>query len=98
MSNDVDFDPPPFRYWRDGAGRIVVTGEVDMASAVALRPVLLASSDPIDLDLTGVTFMDSAGVRVLMMAREVRRVHVAAASTTVWRVLDLLGLRDLLSG
>ena len=96
--DDDKFEPPPFQYRRDANGRIVVVGEVDMASAAAIRPVLLASTDPIELDLTGVTFMDSAGIRVLMMARNTRRVQVVAASEAVWRVLDLLGLREMLSG
>jgi anti-sigma B factor antagonist len=88
---------PPFRYRRDEAGRIVVTGDIDMASAAAFRPMLLASTDPIELDLSGVTFMDSAGITVLLQARAVRPVRIAVSSPQVARLLDLLGLTDLLT-
>jgi len=88
---------PPFRYRRDEQGHIVVTGDVDMSSAAAFRPVLLASTDPIVLDLSGVTFMDSAGVTLLLQARTVRPVRIAAASPQVARLLELLGLTELLS-
>lgn len=88
---------PPFRYRRDEDGRIVVTGDIDMASAAAFRPVLLASTDPIELDLSGVTFMDSAGVTVLLQARTVRPVRITATSAQVARLLDLLGLTELLA-
>jgi anti-anti-sigma factor len=87
-------DEPPFTYHRDDAGRIVVAGDIDMASAAAFRPVMLASTDPIELDLTDVTFMDSSGVKVLVLARRVRPVRIVAASPAVSRVLELLGLAD----
>ncbi|MCU1393159.1 MAG: anti-sigma factor antagonist [Ilumatobacteraceae bacterium] len=93
-----DFEPmvidPPFSYHRDGAGRIVVVGDIDLASAEAFRPVLLASRDAIDLDLGGVGFMDSSGVKVLLQARRVRPVHIVVASPAVSRVLELLGLTE----
>jgi anti-sigma B factor antagonist len=102
MSQDgpasVDFEPPPFQYRRDASGQIVVTGEIDLASAAAFRPVMLASTDPIALDLTGVTFMDSAGVRLLLLAREVRPVRIVAVSPAVSRVLELLGLSEMFIG
>ncbi|MCU1401207.1 MAG: anti-sigma factor antagonist [Acidimicrobiales bacterium] len=91
---DLEADPreAPFSYHRDAAGRIVVVGDIDLASAEAFRPVLLASRDPIELDLTGVQFMDSSGVKVLLQARRVRPVRIAVASPSVNRVLELLGL------
>jgi anti-sigma B factor antagonist len=88
---------PPFRYRRDSDGRILVTGDIDMASAAAFKPVLLASTDSIELDLSGVTFMDSAGVTVLLQARKVRPVRIVATSPQVARLLELLGLAELLS-
>ncbi|MCU1391353.1 MAG: anti-sigma factor antagonist [Ilumatobacteraceae bacterium] len=91
---DEDSVEPPFSYHRDGAGRIVVIGDIDLASAQAFKPVLLASRDPIELDLSGVGFMDSSGVKVLLQARRVRAVRIAVASPAVSRVLELLGLSD----
>lgn len=92
-----DDHEPPFRYRRDGNGRIVVTGEIDMASAVAFMPVIMASTDPIELDLSGVTFMDSAGVKLLLRAQRVRPVRIVALSPQVARLLELLGLTELLT-
>ncbi len=86
---------PPFRYRRDSSGRIVVSGDVDMVTASALRPVLLASTDPIELDLTDVAFMDSSGVKVLLEARKIRPIHIVTASPSVMLVIEMLGVTDL---
>ncbi|MCU1391914.1 MAG: anti-sigma factor antagonist [Ilumatobacteraceae bacterium] len=91
---DEQATEPPFSYHRDDAGRIVVVGDIDLASADAFRPVLLASGDPIELDLSGVGFMDSSGVNVLLLARRVRPVRITVASPAVTRVLAVLGLTD----
>jgi anti-sigma B factor antagonist len=55
----------------NGQTRITVSGEVDIASADALRRALVEAEraddgHPIVLDLTGVTFMDSTGLRALI--------------------------------
>ena len=83
---------PPFRYKRDPTGRIHINGEIDMASVIDLQPLLIASRTPIELDLTGVTFIDSSGVNALLHARQVRPVRIVASSKAVDRVLDTLGL------
>lgn len=92
----ADDDPtiPPFEYHRNPDGTIMITGEIDMATAESMRPVLLASTDPVSLDLSNVTFMDSAGVKLLLLAKRRRPVHIVATSPAVQRVLDVLGLAD----
>ncbi len=52
------------------SGRIVVSGEVDLANVHQLRAALDAVEEgtPLVLDVAGVTFMDSAGLRELLDA------------------------------
>ena len=70
-------------------------GELDIASAPALEDALLHGLDSgassIVLDLTGVTFIDSAGVRLLMWAsREDRdRLRIDCGSGVVRKMLHL---------
>jgi anti-sigma B factor antagonist len=59
------------------ATMLVVSGEVDLATAPALRDALAArpgaDGESVGLDLSGVTFMDSIGLAlVLSLWREVR--------------------------
>lgn len=53
--------------------RVVVSGELDLATADGLSARLLQLADagrPTLLDLSPLTFMDSSGLRALMLARE----------------------------
>jgi anti-sigma B factor antagonist len=57
----------------DGTRVIVVSGEVDMGAAPAFEKRLvdvLAGDDPVLLDLTGVTYMDSTAIGVLISTRK----------------------------
>src|SRR5436190_937293 len=80
----------------EDASRVVVSGELDMFSA----PVLSATLENefahgvtyIELDLTGVGFIDARSARLLHELDHVppaRRVVVADASAVVLQVLDL---------
>ena len=73
-------------------------GELDIASASALedslRQALESGASSIALDLTRVTFIDSAGVRVVLWAaehsrREGDRLHIDSGSAGVRRLLEL---------
>jgi anti-sigma B factor antagonist len=82
-------------------GRFSISGEIDMASA----PLLDQLSDvhgPLLLDLHGVTFMDSSGIRALILLT--RRcphadctLHIETSSLPVERVLRIAGLYDILT-
>jgi anti-anti-sigma factor len=53
--------------------RLVLDGELDLAAAYDLETALSRLCDeggPIELDLRGVTFMDSMGMRSLLTARD----------------------------
>lgn len=84
----------------DGAVRVVVAGELDIASApeflAAVRPRL--GERRVVVDLGGVTFLDSSGVRALhTLSRESTTLEIARdMSPAVVQVLELTGMLDLL--
>jgi anti-sigma B factor antagonist len=78
-----------------------VTGELDVASAPALRDRLLAlinrGAPSLVVDLRGVTFIDSTGVGSLLRIHHRQglvggTVHFVADQPAVLRVLDLMQL------
>jgi anti-anti-sigma factor len=84
---------------------ISVSGELDLATAGSLQRELErveASDAPsIILDLSGLTFMDSTGVRLLLNAHarsraDSDRLTMLRGSPAVQRVLQLTGVVDLL--
>jgi anti-anti-sigma factor len=84
--------------------RIVAEGELDAASAAILASALddaTTGGAGVALDLAGVSFIDSSGLRVI--AAEVRRAEetgasftVSAASDAVRRIFEMTGLTSLL--
>ena len=54
----------------DGVRLLEVFGELDLATAPRLEHALAEAGDDVLLDLRGLTFMDSTGVRVLLEAAE----------------------------
>ena len=78
-------------------GVVSIAGEIDVASAEELARLLAAIPGPLVLDLEGVTFMDSAGVYVLVQAWQGHSAagqgfEIVAASRCVRRVLEICGL------
>lgn len=82
-----------------------VSGELDLTAAPVLREQLLAAitdgHDDVVLDLSGVTFVDSSGLSVIITAykrlqAEGGRLRVAGASGLVRSVLDVTGLGRIL--
>jgi anti-sigma B factor antagonist len=86
---------------------VVVTGEIDMATAPmlerALTEAIEAGDGGVVLDLCGVSFFDSSGLRAAIVAhRELsekgRRLALACVSDGhVWRTFSLAGVDRLLS-
>jgi anti-anti-sigma factor len=68
---DLDFDLTAARDER-GASRLTLRGELDLGTAAQLEQALAEAGDDVLLDLRGLTFMDSTGVRVLLEAAERR--------------------------
>lgn len=85
--------------------RVVAEGELDAASAVTLASALEqapTSDGGVALDLSGVSFIDSSGLRVI--AAQVQRSEaagtsftVSAASDAVRRIFEMTGLTSLLA-
>lgn len=74
-----------------------MAGELDLAGVPALRAMLADVDGDIELDCSGLTFIDCAGLRVLeetQRACEPEGVHLylIAPSRCVTRLLDLAGL------
>ena len=85
------------------AGIVVLTvsGELDAAAAPLLRRHLLSGPHPgrVLLDLGGVTFMDSVGLRTLLEAALAGEpIELVRRSSAVERILELTGTRELLCG
>lgn len=81
-----------------GATYLRLSGELDAATAVELGShVAAATTSEVQIDLGGVTFMDSSGLAAVLeahrrLAAEQRRLVVGDRSPIVQRVLDLAGV------
>lgn len=86
----------------DGASIIVIDGELDLASAphlVEATTSLAEGREPVILDLSSVTFVDSSGVRALLDVERIvgdkgRRLALFRPGVGVTRLLDLVDLRS----
>lgn len=89
----------------DGTIRVVVRGELDLATGARVEDALRSAERDgparLVLDLTGVTFFDSTGLQVLLdadvRAREAgRELVVAPGNGEVLRILRLAEVTDRL--
>ena len=79
-------------------------GELDRSTAGRLSSALdaaLADGVTTLLDLSAVSFIDTAGLRVLLCSGEAFEAHdqawfIVGASSAVWRVVELTGTRSQL--
>ena len=81
--------------------RVSVIGDIDLGSALGFADDLLAAADAdergedLELDLSGVTFVDSAGLQALItVVQSVHRPVRIAASSRVFVALDVVGLTE----
>jgi anti-sigma B factor antagonist len=86
-----------------GSGRLLVSisGELDIVTAEANEPaiadILARPGSGVDLDLTGLAFMDSSGLAVLVrLANTFGPLHVSGARPLVRRVIEVTGLQEIL--
>ena len=87
----------------DDTARLVIVGEVDLDSVGTLTSALdeARACGLVDVDLAGVTYMDSAGLRCLMtanadVAQQGGHLRVSAASNIVTRLIEIAGVGSLL--
>jgi anti-anti-sigma factor len=85
---------------------VAVSGEVDVCTKAqlqqALLPIIRERSGRLMLDLSGVSFMDCAGLRGLLATRrqaELRGgcMRLIAASAAVRRIIELTGAHEALA-
>ncbi|WP_231642367.1 STAS domain-containing protein [Nocardia sp. NRRL S-836] len=89
----------------EGVTVLAVSGEVDMVSAPTLREALvngLTDGGTFVVDMTGVTFLGSAGLAVLVEAARLAPQHnaalkVVATKRAVTRPLEATGLGEVFS-
>jgi len=81
--------------------RLCIDGEMTLPRAAALRDLLLEalekSSSQLDIDLSGVRELDTAGVQVLLLAKRTalgwgKELRLAGQNDLVLEVLELLNL------
>lgn len=92
---------------RDGDAKLVrVEGDVDLATVEQFETAILSaisgSQAKVSLDLSGIAFFGSEGVRALVAAHQAAteknvKLVVSAASRTVRRVLEISRLEYLLA-
>jgi len=101
---------PPLRvdhHTANGEVVVVAAGEMDVATVAlfddtiaALRPL----RGPLGLDLTGIEFIDSSGLKALLEARQAAvddvgvPPRIVAASPAVSTLLDVCGMADVFTG
>ncbi|WP_328306581.1 STAS domain-containing protein [Streptomyces sp. NBC_00442] len=79
----------------DGTARVTAVGEIDMSNAGELAAALARTAGPLVLDLTGVEYLDSAGLSVLFP--HAGRLQLVA-NPLLDPVLTISGLAGLTSG
>lgn len=86
----------------DGVTVVTATGEVDSSNCASLQEVLASLGRPgagrdVHVDLAGVSFMDSSGLRALIVGQRLiteagGSFRVMAVSDSLRRLLDITGL------
>ena len=81
----------------DVDGALVAAGEIDSYTAPALAQRLSAEPKILVLDLAGVSFIDSSGLRILIEAHQSRidaasSLTLRSPSAAVQRLLEISGL------
>ena len=84
----------------DGPARVVAAGDVDLAGAPALEDAVLsrlAEAGHVQLDLSGVTFLDSSGIHALMRVARAGSVTInPELRPQVRKVLEVSGVLPML--
>ena len=83
-----------------GDAQLRVVGEIDVATAPELARYLDNDPRVRVIDMSQVTFIDSSGLKVLVLANRARdasdRITLRAPSVVVRRVLDIAGMAEWL--
>jgi anti-sigma B factor antagonist len=102
LTENSDPQRPQATIDADDAGRTIITlrGEIDLADVDDLERLLtprLQPDDTVVFDLSGVDFMDTSGIALLLeMVNAVSDAEIRAPSKQVRRVLEASGLTSVL--
>ncbi|MEI8171343.1 MAG: STAS domain-containing protein [Rhodoferax sp.] len=82
---------------KHNASVLRIEGELTIFRALELKPILLGEPAPQEIDLSGVTEIDTAGVQLLMLAKKTAQAHqrefrLVAHSPAVIEVFELLNV------
>ncbi|MEU0900376.1 STAS domain-containing protein, partial [Streptomyces massasporeus] len=88
----------------DGIHILTITGEIDQTTGDHLQQALAVPSGPrprIVIDMSGVTFMDSTGINILILAHRALddaggSLRLAAPAEPVTRVMHITGLDTII--
>jgi anti-anti-sigma factor len=93
--------------WSDGQRAMVVSGELTLETATVVRALLeiVCANDAteVELDLRDLTFIDSTGIGVIMVAKKACTAHgsgfflIPSKAPQPARIWELSGLQDQLS-
>ena len=80
---------------------VTLTGEIDISNVDSMRakidPIVDQAPERVVFDLSGLAFMDSSGIALLLhVAAKARSVHLRDPSTIVRRIIEVTGLSDVL--
>ncbi len=75
---------------------LAISGELDVATAPQLRIALLKVSGVLELDCTGLSFIDSVGIGVLIgyACRSDSKLELTNVGPVCWRILEIAGVAD----
>jgi anti-sigma B factor antagonist len=83
-------------------GRVAPRGELDVATQAELRAALerAAARGAVTLDLTGLRFMDTSGLRLILETAEAAREHgfgftVIRGGPSIQRLFEIAGVTEL---
>ena len=102
LASSVVSDAPQFEVYLDDDGVCVVRGELDVFTSPTLEAALATHGQVAIVDLGEVSFVDSEGLRRLLLARQDRAerggaLEIRRASRAVRRVMRLAGVSHLFS-
>jgi anti-sigma B factor antagonist len=88
-------------FGEDGPGRVRLVGELDLSSVGEVEARLVAMEGDLELDCSGLTFIDASGIRVFVAVydacvRRGARLVIVNPSRCVVRLLELTGVGGLL--
>ncbi|MEO6570374.1 MAG: STAS domain-containing protein, partial [Ilumatobacteraceae bacterium] len=83
-------------------GELVIAGEIDAHTAPALAEAITGAGPDLTIDMSGIEFVDSSGLRVLIDAHQAAEsgggsLTLSNPSPAVTRLLEISGVVDYLN-